>query len=80
MKFELIEDWRAVLTKAWSMKFSILAAILGGLEVGVQYVKPAGIPNGMFAGIASALSLFAGVSRLLAQQELSGAANATVDK
>ena len=75
MKFELIEDWRAVMTRAWSMKFSILAAILGGLEVGVQFVQPAGIPNGVFAGIASAVSLAAGISRLIAQRELSGAAN-----
>lgn len=75
MKFELIEDWQAVLGKAWSMKFSILAAILGGLEVGVQFVQPAGVPNGVFAGIASAVSLAAGISRLVAQKELSGAAN-----
>ena len=75
MKIELIEDWQAVLRKAWSMKFSILAAILGGLEVGVQFVQPAGIPNGVFAGIASAVSLAAGISRLIAQRELSGAAN-----
>ena len=72
---ELIEDWRAVLTRAWSMKFSILAAILGGLEVGVQYVQPAGIANGVFAGIASAVSLFAAVARLVAQRELSGGGN-----
>lgn len=75
MKLELIEDWQAVLGKAWSMKFSILAAILGGLEVGVQFVQPAGIPNGVFAGIASAVSLAAGIARLVAQKELSGAAN-----
>jgi hypothetical protein len=75
MKFELIEDWQAVLGKAWSMKFSILAAILGGLEVGVQFVQPAGIPNGVFAAIASAVSLAAGIARLIAQKELSGAAN-----
>ena len=75
MKFELIEDWQAVLRKAWSMKFSILAAILGGLEVGVQFVQPAGIPNGVFAGVASAVSLAAGISRLVAQRELSGGAN-----
>ena len=74
-KLELIEDWRAVMTRAWSMKFSILAAILGGLEVGVQYVQPAGIPNGVFAGIASAVSLSAAVARLVAQRELSGGAN-----
>lgn len=75
MKIELIEDWRAVLRKAWSLKFSILAAILGGLEVGVQLVKPAGIPNGVFAGVASGVSLFAGIARLIAQTELSGAKN-----
>jgi hypothetical protein len=72
MKIELVEDWRAVLKRAWSMKFSIAAAVLGGLEVGVQLVKPAGIPNGVFAGIASCVSLFAGVARLIAQKELSG--------
>lgn len=75
MRIELIEDWQAVLTRAWSMKFSILAAILGGLEVGVQLVQPAGIPNGVFAGIASAVSLSAGIARLIAQKELSGGAN-----
>ena len=74
-KLELIEDWRAVLRKAWSMKFSILAAILGGLEVGVQLVQPAGIPNGVFAGIASAVLLSAAIARLVAQRELSGGAN-----
>jgi len=76
MKFELIEDWRAVMTRAWSMKFSILAAILGGLEVGVQLVQPAGVPNGAFAGIASVVSLAAGISRLIAQTELSGGTDA----
>lgn len=75
MKIELIEDWQAVLSKAWSMKFSIAAAILGGLEVGVQLVQPAGIPNGVFAGIASGVSLAAGIARLVAQKELSGGAN-----
>jgi len=75
MKIELIEDWQAVLTKAWSMKFSILAALLGGLEVGVQLIQPAGVPNGVFAGIASGVSLAAGITRLIAQKELSGGAN-----
>ena len=74
-KLELIEDWRAVLTRAWSMKFSILAAVLGGLEVGVQFVQPAGIPGGVFAGIASVVSMSAAIARLVAQRELSGGAN-----
>lgn len=75
MKFELIEDWRAVARKAWSLKFSVLAALLGGLEVGVQLVQPAGIPNGVFAAIAAGVSLAAGIARLIAQTELSGGAN-----
>lgn len=43
----------------------------------MQLVQPAGIPNGMFAGIASGVSLAAGIARLVAQTELSGAKNET---
>lgn len=70
---QLIEDWDSVLKKAWSVKFSILAALLGGLEVAVQLVKPSGIPDGIFAGFAAGTSVAAGIARLLQQQELSGA-------
>jgi len=74
---QLIEDWDAVLKKAWSVKFSILAALLGGLEVAVQLVKPAGVPDGIFAGFAAGTSVAAGIARLLQQQELSGGGNGT---
>lgn len=73
----LIEDWDKVLRKAWSVKFSILAALLGGAEVAVQLVKPAGIPDGAFAGIAAAVSIGATLARLLQQQELSGGKDGT---
>lgn len=73
---KLIENWDAVLTKAWSIKFTILATLLGAAEVAVQLVKPAGVPDGVFAGIASLTSLAAGVARLLQQQEISGGQNA----
>lgn len=76
MKIELIDDWQAVLKKAWSLKFSVLAALLGGAEVAVSMIQPAGIPGGAFAGIAAGVSLAAGIARLVAQQELSGAGNA----
>ncbi|WP_426196205.1 hypothetical protein [Massilia sp. DWR3-1-1] len=70
----LVENWQAILTKAWSIKFTAASLLLSALEVWVQLVQPAGIPGGIFAGIAGAVSLAAGVARLLAQQEVSGGA------
>lgn len=70
----LVENWQAILTKAWSIKFTGASLLLSAAEVYVQLVQPAGIPGGVFAGIAGAVSLAAGVARLLAQQEVSGGA------
>jgi hypothetical protein len=72
---KLVENWDAILKKAWSVKFSILASVLGACEVVTQMIKPAGIPDGMFAGIAALTSLLAGIARILQQEELSGAQN-----
>jgi hypothetical protein len=69
----LVENWQAILTKAWSIKFTALSIMASAAEVVVQLIQPAGIPNGMFASIAGAVSLLAGVSRLLAQQEITNA-------
>lgn len=70
MKFELVEDWKAILKKAWVVKFNIAAALLGALEVAVALVKPASIPNGIFAAIAVFVSLAANGARIMAQVEL----------
>lgn len=70
---QLVEDWSAILKKAWSVKFNIAAAILGGLEVAVQFIEPAGVPKGAFAGFAAAVSMGAIVARILAQKELTDA-------
>lgn len=67
---KLVENWPAVLKKAWSLKFTAAAAVFGGLEVVVGQIQPAGIPNGIFAGIAMAVSIGAFAVRLLAQQEI----------
>ncbi|NHZ81819.1 hypothetical protein F2P44_21435 [Massilia sp. CCM 8695] len=68
----LIEDWRAVLHKAWSVKFNVAATLFGAAEVAVAIWKPDGMPNGVFAGTAAAVSVFANVSRIMAQKELHG--------
>jgi hypothetical protein len=71
---KLIEDWQAVLARAWSVKFNIAATVFGAAEVVVAIVQPAAIPNGVFAGIAATISVLANVARILAQKELSDAA------
>jgi hypothetical protein len=67
----LIEDWKDVIAKAWSVKFNIAATLFGAGEVIVALVQPASIPNGVFAGIAAVISILSNVSRVLAQKELS---------
>lgn len=67
---KLVENWRAILAKAWSVKFNVAATTFGAAEVVVALVQPAGIPNGVFAGIAALISVAANVSRILAQKEL----------
>jgi hypothetical protein len=71
---KLVEDWKAVLAKAWSIKFTGASLLLSAAEVYVQLVQPASIPGGVFAGIAGTVSLMAGIARLLAQKEVSDGA------
>lgn len=68
----LIDNWGDVLKKAWSVKFNIAATLFGAAEVVVALVQPEGIPNGVFAAIAAAISILSNVARVMAQQELSG--------
>lgn len=72
----LVDDWRLILAKAWSVKFNIAATLFGALEVVVALVQPASIPNGIFAGIAATISVFANVARIMAQQEITNAPTA----
>lgn len=67
-----IENWRAVLTKAWSMRLIILAALLSGFEVALpimrEAIEPLGlIPPGVFAGLSFVATAAAGIARLVAQ-------------
>lgn len=76
MKFTLQEDWKAILTKAWSIKFSLLSAACGFAELAVDQLAPAGIPNGFFAWTAIALAMATPVVRVMAQKELTSETSA----
>lgn len=69
MNITLVEDWDKILKRAWSVKFNILAALLGAAEVAVALIQPASIPHGLFAGFAAGVSLAANAARIMAQQE-----------
>lgn len=67
---KLLDDWRAVLRKAWSIKFMLLAALLSGFEVVMSILQPSNVlPPGVFAALAGVVTSMALVARLMAQNE-----------
>lgn len=69
---KLKEDWKTVLTRAWSMRFIILAALLSGFEVALPIVREAIeplqlVPTGVFAILSFLATAAAGVARIVAQ-------------
>lgn len=65
----LIDNWKAVATKAWSMRLVLLSAVLSAAEVALPYLDGA-MPRGTFAILAMAVSVSAAVARLVAQPEM----------
>lgn len=69
---KLLDDWKTILAKAWSMRLILLAGTLSGLEAAmpliISFFEPLNIiPPGTFAILAVLVSAAAGVSRLVAQ-------------
>lgn len=72
----LLPDWKEVLTKAWSVRFIALAAVLSGVEVVVSVLQPTmadDMPPGVFAALAGLVTAAALVARVLAQSEVKDA-------
>lgn len=68
----LLPDWKAILRRAWSVKFMLLAGVLSAGEVFVQIMEPtqaAAMPKGLFAALSGMLTAGALVARVLAQNE-----------
>jgi phage-related protein len=63
---QLIDNWKDVLTKAWSVKTGALAALFGGLQQALPLI-PAGLmgltpeQSAMIAAVLGALSMLCGV-------------------
>lgn len=77
MNLTLIEDWKQVLRKAWSIKFNILAGALGALEL---VVPPGTLPQGAFLITSIILNtVIIPAVRVLAQQELTNVSQTPAD-
>lgn len=68
-KICLLDDWRRVLPRAWSIRFSLLAAALTAAEVVVPLFGDV-LPRGAFVLPAFAASIGATVARIVAQSEM----------
>lgn len=69
----LVENYRAIVAKAWSMKFTFLAAIFSAMEVSLPFFAPLDLVEpGTMAILALAASAAAGISRIIAQPAMQG--------
>ncbi len=66
---QLYDNWRQILTKAWSIRLMILAGILSGIEVALPYFEDV-IPRGIFPALSGLAVAAALVARLVAQKDL----------
>lgn len=65
---KLIDDWKWLAPRLWSVRFALLAAVLGTVETAVTWWG-SGKPPIMVLGITLA-SLAAGIARVVAQPKL----------
>lgn len=65
----LIDNWRGVVRKAWSLRLALLAALLSGGEVLTQLLAP-DYPGPWFAGGSALLCLAATLARIVAQPRM----------
>ena len=63
---KLIDDWRTVLRKAWSVRLVLLVALLGALELVLPMFADL-IPRAWYAVATVVLALVAAVARVVAQ-------------
>ncbi len=67
----LVDEWRWIIRKAWSVRLLVLAGILSGLEVAIQvlvgFTVKLPIPPGIFAALSGVVTFAALIARFVAQ-------------
>jgi len=71
---KLVDDWKRILKRAWSIRLILLAGFFSGLEALIQvatlFIEELPIPRGLFAAISFIAANGAFVTRLIAQQNM----------
>lgn len=62
----LVQDWKRLLSRAWSIRLVILSALLSGAEVVLPLYVDA-MPRNIFAALSMIAAIGAGVARVVAQ-------------
>lgn len=65
----LIPGWRRVARRAWSVRLSLLAALLSGIEIVLPLFGDV-LPRNLFAALSFVAVVGAAVARLVAQPEM----------
>lgn len=68
-KIFLLDDWRKIARRAWSIRLSIIAALFTAAEVVVPLFGDV-LPRGVFVLLAFSASIGAAIARLVAQPEM----------
>jgi len=68
-QMHLLPDWKRILKRAWSVRFSVLAACFTAAEIVVPVFSDI-LPRGVFVLLAFAASIGAAVARIVAQPEM----------
>jgi hypothetical protein len=68
-RISLIEDWRRVLKKAWSVRWMIVAGLLSGVEIVLPLFSDS-FPRHIFAAMSFFAVFAALVSRFVAQKSM----------
>ncbi|HEX7639320.1 MAG TPA: hypothetical protein VF457_13065 [Burkholderiaceae bacterium] len=74
MRLALIDDAGRVWHRLWSVRLSVLAAVLGAADAALPFVAPAHA-SPAFSALVAAVSLAAAGARLVAQPALKGGAD-----
>ena len=68
---KLIDNWRTVLRKAWSIRVILLSAALTGVEMALPLFTDA-FPRNVFLGLSIVVAIAAAVFRIIAQPKTIG--------
>lgn len=68
----IVSNWALILSRAWSVRFMGLAAVLSAVEVGLSFydAQALGLSQGTFAAASSVATAAALIARIWAQRDM----------